>query len=83
MINGNACFAYFNKNWGIPPGLCRIALAKISRAFLEIVAGVEQAIDFRAVPRPLVDLVKVALVPNEADCRSPRRTSRLFNYLAI
>jgi len=18
MINGNACFAYFNKNWGIP-----------------------------------------------------------------
>ena len=19
MINGNACFAYFNKNWGIPP----------------------------------------------------------------
>jgi hypothetical protein len=21
MINGNACFAYFNKNWGIP-GTC-------------------------------------------------------------
>jgi hypothetical protein len=21
MINGNACFAYFNKNWGIP-ALC-------------------------------------------------------------
>jgi hypothetical protein len=22
MINGNACFAYFNKNWGIPYGRC-------------------------------------------------------------
>lgn len=22
MINGNACFAYFNKNWGIP-SFCR------------------------------------------------------------
>ena len=22
MINGNACFAYFNKNWGIPTGCC-------------------------------------------------------------
>jgi hypothetical protein len=21
MINGNACFAYFNKNWGIPSQL--------------------------------------------------------------
>jgi hypothetical protein len=24
MINGNACFAYFNKNWGI---LCRTDMA--------------------------------------------------------
>ena len=22
MINGNACFAYFNKNWGIPKDDC-------------------------------------------------------------
>jgi hypothetical protein len=22
MINGNACFAYFNKSWGIPPNDC-------------------------------------------------------------
>jgi len=24
MINGNACFAYFNKNWGIPPNMQRL-----------------------------------------------------------
>jgi hypothetical protein len=22
MIHGDACFAYFNKVWGIPPGCC-------------------------------------------------------------
>jgi hypothetical protein len=30
MINGNACFAYFNKNWGIPNGRFAVA-AKLRR----------------------------------------------------
>jgi len=25
MINGNACFAYFNKNWGIPQKMKALA----------------------------------------------------------
>jgi hypothetical protein len=24
MINGNACFAYFNKSWGIPHVRCHV-----------------------------------------------------------
>ena len=27
MTNGNACFAYFNKSWGIPSGDCEIQVA--------------------------------------------------------
>jgi hypothetical protein len=34
---------------------------KVARLF-QVVAGVEQAIDFRAVSRPLLDLVEIALV---------------------
>ena len=26
MINGNACFAYFNKNWGIPAAITAVTL---------------------------------------------------------
>jgi hypothetical protein len=37
-------------------GRCLTACAKISRSFFEIVAGVEQAIDLRAVLGPLLDL---------------------------
>jgi hypothetical protein len=42
MINGNACFAYFNKNWGIPRsirrGMYRLPLSETNtfRLSLEI-----------------------------------------------
>jgi hypothetical protein len=29
MINGNACFAYFNKNWGIPLQIYRTDLLRL------------------------------------------------------
>ena len=34
---------------------------------MDIVAGIEQAIDLRAVPRPLLDLVEVADIGNELE----------------
>jgi hypothetical protein len=31
MINGNACFAYFNKNWGIPAEAWSLKVLTASR----------------------------------------------------
>jgi hypothetical protein len=36
MINGNACFAYFNKIWGIPLAVNRYCLGMHSRNLLRI-----------------------------------------------
>src|ERR1700691_4953002 len=44
------------------PGRCFMALANTSRGLVEIVAGIKQALDLRAVLGPLFDLVEVAIV---------------------
>ena len=38
----------------------------------ETVAGIEQAIDLRSIPRPLLDLVEVVVVGIRRGCQSPR-----------
>ena len=43
-------------------------------SLVEIVAGVQHALDLCAVLRPLFDLVKSCDRPRAAGCRFPRRT---------
>jgi hypothetical protein len=50
-------------------------LCKNVPRFVEIIAGIKQAIDFRVIFGPLLDLVKNCGRPHTAGRRFPRRTN--------
>jgi hypothetical protein len=69
MINGNACFTYLNKNWGIPPSGAWTILTKAAGVALP-----SQATPERGLIRPITRSRIIACL-NPANLRASE-TSR-------